>query len=136
MKNSSIILLSIIAVILIFGGIYVFLGQPKAFVPSITPMPTSQEKVSPEASKPEEPASEKTTIIMENTAFIPDSITVSSGDTVVWKNQNPFIHTITGFGVDEQIEPGESFEHIFTQPGIYNYECTIHPGMEGVVEVI
>lgn len=32
-------------------------------------------------------------------------------------------------------QPGQSFTLTFTEPGVYNYLCPIHPGMQGVVVV-
>jgi plastocyanin len=33
------------------------------------------------------------------------------------------------------IESGESFSHTFPVAGNFPYECTVHPGMTGVVRV-
>ncbi len=67
--------------------------------------------------------------------FVPDSIEVSSGDTVMWTNRDGYAHTVTGFGIDRRVPAGGTASHTFTEPGTYDYDCTIHPGMEGTVVV-
>lgn len=72
---------------------------------------------------------------MEDLSFQPETVSVQSGDTIRWVNTSPVDHTVTGFGVDELVQPGESFEYTFDQPGIYDYDCTLHPGMDGTIIV-
>ncbi|AFV22228.1 hypothetical protein Mpsy_0015 [Methanolobus psychrophilus R15] len=71
-------------------------------------------------------------------AFQPEAITIEPGTTVVWTNYDTVQHTATStedifdsglFGEDE------TFEHTFTEPGTYEYFCTVHPFMEGEVVV-
>ena len=31
--------------------------------------------------------------------------------------------------------PGQAFTLTFTEPGVYNYACNIHPGMNGTIVV-
>jgi plastocyanin len=35
------------------------------------------------------------TIVMDGTAFSPDTVTVKRGDIAVWVNKDPFPHTVT-----------------------------------------
>ena len=37
--------------------------------------------------------------------------------------------------MDEFLNPGESFEYTFDRAGDFDYECTIHPGMDGSITV-
>lgn len=87
--------------------------------------------------------------------YTPKKVTISVGDTITWKNQNTDVHTVTsGLGAGIQsaqtsekgkpdgifdsgpIKPGGgSWSHAFYNPDTYNYFCTIHPWMEGVVVV-
>jgi glucose/arabinose dehydrogenase/plastocyanin len=70
--------------------------------------------------------------------FEPDSIEVSPGATVVWTNLGEVAHTVTS---DDQLfdsgtlDPNETFEFTFTDPGTYGYFCTIHPQMTAEVVV-
>ena len=86
--------------------------------------------------------------------FSPPTITVKSGDTVVWTNEDPARHTVTS-GVkgtrgipgapgtrdkpdglfDAVVEPGASVMVTLDEPGRYTYFCRIHAGMTGTVIV-
>lgn len=86
--------------------------------------------------------------------YDPKKITISAGDKVTWKNEDSEGHTVTsGLGAGIQsvqtnekgksdgifdsgpFKPGGTWSHTFYNPGTYNYFCTIHPWMEGVVVV-
>lgn len=73
--------------------------------------------------------------------FVPTSVTVSAGETVVWINEDSAIHTVTSDephpdGVlDDWINPGEKYEFTFETVGEYPYSCIIHPWATGVVVV-
>lgn len=73
---------------------------------------------------------------IQNSAFYPDSITISSGDTVRWTNLDSTNHTVVGTGFSSgNISYEDSYEHTFTKAGTYNYYCSIEPSMKGVVIV-
>jgi plastocyanin len=71
------------------------------------------------------------TVDMVNIAFVPETLTIETGDTVTWSNQDSVPHTVTGFGDDVNVPPGETFSHTFNEPGTFDYVCTIHPEMSG-----
>ena len=74
-------------------------------------------------------------------AFEPAEITVNAGTTVTWTNSDDLPHTVTkdgGPGADfdsGDLEPGDTFEQTFDEPGTVDYVCTIHPGQTGTVIV-
>lgn len=73
---------------------------------------------------------------IEDFAFNPESVTISSGDTVRWTNFDSITHTVTGTDFSSgSLRDGDSFELSFTKEGVYRYYCSIHPSMEGVVIV-
>ncbi|HSD57308.1 MAG TPA: cupredoxin family copper-binding protein, partial [Methanotrichaceae archaeon] len=71
-------------------------------------------------------------------SYQPGTLTVAAGTTVTWTNDGNVPHTVTS---DERtfdsgdIAPGGSFSYTFTQPGSYPYHCTLHPSMQGQIEV-
>jgi plastocyanin len=79
-------------------------------------------------------------VVMQNSTFQPAEITVAPGTTVIWTNEDSFAHTVTAgtrgnpTGVfDENVSGGGTFSFTFEEPGTYDYFCSIHPGMDGVV---
>ncbi|MDD1685960.1 cupredoxin family copper-binding protein [Methanoregula sp.] len=81
------------------------------------------------------------TIAIKNFAFEPGSLTVKTGTTVSWTNQDSVSHIIasdTGSPVpfsSDSLPNGASYSFTFTQAGTYSYHCTIHPSMKGTVIV-
>jgi halocyanin-like protein len=71
--------------------------------------------------------------------FSPPAIRVDPGTTVVWEVEEA-VHTVTGVdgAFDSGIlEPGDSWDHTFEEPGEYLYLCRPHAGigMRGAVVV-
>ena len=73
------------------------------------------------------------TVLIKDFAFVPDHVTVSVGDTVVWKNEDIVPHTATaGAGFDSKnLNSGQSWSFVASQKGSYPYVCTYHPYMKG-----
>ena len=69
--------------------------------------------------------------------FEPKAITVSSGDTVTWTNDDNFTHTVQVDGQDDhKVERGKSVSIRFDKPGTYDYVCRLHShDMHGTVIV-
>ena len=73
---------------------------------------------------------------IQDSAFYPDSITISAGDTVDWTNLDSTNHTVVGTDFSSgNISTEDSYEHTFTKKGTYNYYCSIEPSMKGIVIV-
>ncbi|GIV96982.1 MAG: hypothetical protein KatS3mg057_1639 [Herpetosiphonaceae bacterium] len=89
------------------------------------------------------PAGGEAEVIMQNIAFQPQEITVQPGMTVTWVNQDSVPHTVTagtrenptGMFDSGNIPPDGTFQFTFEEPGTYDYFCSIHEGMDGVVVV-
>lgn len=83
------------------------------------------------------------TVRMIDFAFVPASITIAPGDTVVWKStqQCCITHTTTRstgpMTWDATVPLNSTFQQAFTQQGTFNYVCTPHQGlgMSGSVTV-
>src|SRR5215217_5784934 len=85
---------------------------------------------------------------LTDTAFSPNPIQVSVGNTVTWTNNDSQPHTVTS-GSNGQpdnkfnsspnfsplLNPGQTFSFTFTQAGDYPYFCMLHPNMVGTVSV-
>jgi len=73
-----------------------------------------------------------------NFDFEPAEVTVPLGTTVIWRNVSPTTHTVTakdGAFDSGLLESGKHYEVTLTQPGTYEYWCTLHPEMVGRVIV-
>jgi plastocyanin len=83
------------------------------------------------------PAATKVTIRLLK--YSPDTVQISTGETIEWANSDLTPHTVTSQGAGElnsgSIEAGASWRHTFTQPGSVAYYCTFHPEMKGTVVV-
>lgn len=74
---------------------------------------------------------------IQNFAFNPESVKISAGDTVRWTNMDSADHTVVGSIFKSGIIPkGQNYEFRFTEPGVYNYKCSIHPSMKGTITVV
>ena len=78
--------------------------------------------------------------------FIPSDLQILALDTIRWENNDSVIHTVTsgtyssgsdGIFNSGPLEPGDSFSYQFLweDSGIVTYFCTIHPWVNGIVEV-
>lgn len=96
------------------------------------------EEVAPPSTKAPEPAAQQeVTILIENSAFSPKTISVDIGTKVTWVNKDGVDHTVSGWGFDSgTLKNGESFSYVFTEADTWDYECSFHPFMHGSVLVI
>ena len=98
---------------------------------------------SPPATTPATPtpAGGSNQIAIKNFAFSPAALTIKTGTTVTWTNQDGAPHQISsdpGAPVafnSESLANGASYQFTFTQAGTYDYHCTIHPAMKGTIIV-
>jgi plastocyanin len=78
------------------------------------------------------------TITIDNFAFAPPDLTIATGTTVTWKNEDGEVHRVKDdhnrFS-SAALDTDDSFSHTFTKPGVYHYICTIHPYMVGKIVV-
>jgi plastocyanin len=79
------------------------------------------------------------TIAMKNIQFSPKDVTVKVGQTVKWVNQDTVDHNVTANSgasfKSDLFGNGASYEWKADKAGTVQYECTVHPGMEGTLTV-
>jgi plastocyanin len=71
-------------------------------------------------------------------AFAPKEITVAPGTRVVWTNRDEAPHTVAGKDksfTSKGLDTADKFDHTFEAEGDFEYYCTLHPFMTGVVHV-
>ena len=85
------------------------------------------------------PKASGTTVSVQDNSFSPGTLKVSPGDTVTFTNEGAVAHTVTatnGAKFDSgSLEPGKTFKFTAEKAGTVSYVCTIHPGMQGTIEV-
>lgn len=79
--------------------------------------------------------------------YIPNIVSISIGEEIIWDNTDTGVHTFTSGDLKENpnntgnvfdsgfISPGKTFSHTFDTAGTYPYFCQIHPWMTGTVQV-
>ena len=75
--------------------------------------------------------------------YLPASVTVAKGGSVVWKNNDPVPHTVTSTSVPSgassfdsgNMNANATYTVRFTVDGTYQYKCSYHPWMHGTVIV-
>ena len=84
-------------------------------------------------------SSKQNRIEIKDFAFNPQTITVKSGEKVTWINRDEEPHTIVSVGKQFKKSTALDTDQEFTitagAPGTYNYFCSVHPKMTGIIIV-
>ena len=92
------------------------------------------------------------TVEMKLIAFRPDSLTISPGETITWRQSDAGAHTVTSGTVRQEggsaiaapdgrfdsgeIATGGTYRQSFDEAGTYPYFCALHPAtMRGQITV-
>ena len=78
-------------------------------------------------------------IKMQNIAFDPKDVSVKVGQKVKWSNEDSVDHNVIASSgasfKSNNFGKGATFEFTPTKAGTIKYQCTIHPGMTGTLNV-
>lgn len=77
-------------------------------------------------------------VVIKQMHFDPSQVTVQAGDTVEWKNEDIFSHTVTandGSFDSGLIAPGHSWQMTFKSAQTLAYHCRPHPNMTATLIV-
>ena len=78
-------------------------------------------------------------VTIDNFSFIPQTVAVPVGTTVVWVNRDDIPHTVTSVDkksiVSRALDTNEKFAYTFTVTGTNDYYCSVHPHMKGRIVV-
>lgn len=78
------------------------------------------------------------TVRIAQLAFQTATVRIAVGQSVRWVNDDEVTHTVTfvdGGASSRELARGRGFTRTFDRPGTYEYHCTPHPFMRGVVVV-
>ncbi len=119
-------------------------GEETAPAPEKTAENAAKERAAKGRSAAEKPGRKETGKVGEveirALKYLPGPVTVPPGTTVRWVNEDRALHTVTSEGSggplqSEELERGDSYEHMFREPGQYDYYCVVHPFMKSGVTV-
>lgn len=77
------------------------------------------------------------TIVAVDNEYVPAEVEIEAGQAVRWVFQGNMEHDVVaadGSFVSELVTTGE-YLHVFDEAGEFDYDCSIHPEMRGVVTV-
>jgi plastocyanin len=84
-------------------------------------------------------ASDAVVIKMANIKFAPDHATARAGQQICWENDDTVDHNaVANSGAafkSDLFGKGKTFTATVDKPGTVKYECTVHPGMTGEIDV-
>ncbi len=77
------------------------------------------------------------TVRIENFTFAPAIVTVPTGTTITWVNDDDIPHLVVQEGGfrSKALDTGDKFSHLFAGAGSIDYYCALHPHMTGKVVV-
>ncbi len=82
--------------------------------------------------------------LLRDKAYSPNPLIIHAQDSILWKNMDDVVHTVTSGSSFSSPDRGQEFDsgllggsytHKFMKPGVYNYFCQIHPTMVGKIIV-
>jgi plastocyanin len=143
-QKLPLLILGVVAVVTA-GLITALLIKSKQLSPSPATGPTGQDLQSPTApplptKTPQEieiiSKTETKVVIIRNSKFDPETLTIKLHDQVVWKNQDTVDHKVAGKDWGKVlIQPGENLVQTFDKAGVYPYTCVLHPTMTATIIV-
>jgi plastocyanin len=79
-------------------------------------------------------------VSQKNKAFSAATLKVKVGESVTFRNDDPFFHNIFSLSEVQSFDlgsypQGQERKATFTKPGRVEVECAIHPDMKMVIEV-
>ena len=84
---------------------------------------------------PQQPSTSNAINVRDN-SFAPNNTTLAVGTTVTWTWVGAAIHNVTfGDGSGSPDQSAGSFQRTFNTAGAFNYHCTKHAGMTGLVTI-
>jgi len=154
--NKCVVIFTIAVCLLLVCGC----TQPAPAQPAATPVPSPAPTTAPQATIVTPPATLTTesvyptvsntvsdnTIRINKKGFDPVSITVKSGSTVRWVNEDSTVdpglynptHRIELVNIKNSplLSSGQSWSWIFNQPGSYDYNDMVHSTPKGTIIVV
>jgi plastocyanin len=79
------------------------------------------------------------TVVILNSTFLPENLTIEKGTIISWKNTDSSEHNLVitnGVKIeDKNLAQGETFENWFSKSGTYTITLTDNPNVKGLIIV-
>jgi plastocyanin len=79
-------------------------------------------------------------VSMQNLRFKPDHVQVAVGQKVTWRNDENIGHDVKADSgasfSSETFNKDKTYSFTPAKAGTIKYECTLHPGMDGTIDVV
>src|SRR4051794_40544654 len=78
------------------------------------------------------------TVQIKSTGFVPKTLTINHGDSIVWKNVDTKGHQVVandGSFASPIIGAGKTYKHTFNSAGTFRYHDALHPSLTGTIRV-
>jgi plastocyanin len=102
---------------------------------STTVAPVELPATSSTSPTPAEPG----TVEIVDFRFSPREIAAGVGETVTWRNEDPYAHWVVSTEADVldsgEMSQAQTYSTSFSRPGTYDYYCNIHNYMKATVIV-
>jgi plastocyanin len=112
-------------------------GNTKAADPMSGGTTASTTAVAPTSSDRSTPLPGEIDIV--DFEFTPRELTVARGETITWRNQDPYDHWVVSTQSDVldsgQLSQAQTYSKTFSQTGTFTYYCNIHNYMKASVTV-
>jgi plastocyanin len=75
---------------------------------------------------------------IDNFTFSPQTLTIKAGTKVTWTNEDDIPHTVvstTKAFRSQALDTDDKYSFTFTNPGSFEYFCSLHPHMTGMIVV-
>ena len=123
---------------LVFTALFVGMLTVGAFVSAHSQTPTPQSMNHATADNKKDAAG--SAVVIDNFSFTPATLNITAGTQVTWTNRDDIPHTVVSTDKDKKIkskalDTNDTFSFTFTEPGTYEYFCSMHPKMTAKVIV-
>jgi len=84
------------------------------------------------------PAAPQVEVTIENYHFVPATLKIAAGTSIIWTNKDDDAHTVmdaSGAFRSDALDEGQSYAYRFAKPGTYRIACSMHPQMMETIVV-
>ena len=108
-------------------------GKAAAAIDAIVYVVGFTEEPDAKASRPQ--------VVQRDRKFVPDLLAITAGETVVFPNDDAFLHNVFSQSPARKFDlgsykKGDSKEKPFPDPGVVDVYCNIHPDMAATILVL